>query len=129
MSSLLLIGTVGVAADFHICQGKVKTMSLFGDAEKCSAIETGSICLLDTSSAVSKKPCCSDKAIYEDASFQSDVVNHLPLAQKNCCKIPFERAALKITSISQNKKIWVIPDPPIVRQNKHIVIAHQAFLI
>jgi hypothetical protein len=128
MSILILIGTVGISADFHICQGKVKTFSFFGEAEKCTDMESQIHCIKSSDRQVTKEECCTNEALYSTASFQSetDVINtsqtitihpHYPIKNTN----------LVASNLQVNE--WQVPHPPLIRQQSSFVIAYQNFLI
>ena len=128
MSILILIGTIGISADFHICQGKVKTFSFFGQAEKCTDMESQIHCTKSTEKQVSKKKCCTNETLYSTASFQSEkgvistsqtvfIAPHYPIKNTN----------LVASNLQVNK--WQVPLPPLIRQQNSLVIAYQNFLI
>ncbi|MFT4875633.1 MAG: hypothetical protein ACI9AU_000263 [Bacteroidia bacterium] len=128
MSILILIGTVGISADFHICQGKVKTFSFFGEAEQCSDMESQIHCPKSTDKQVTKKKCCTNETLYNTASFQSEadvistsqtiiMAHHYPIKNTN----------LVASNLQVNR--WQFPHPPLIRQQSSLVIAYQSFLI
>lgn len=128
MSISILTGTIGISADFHICQGKVKTFSFFGEAKKCTDMEADILCTKSTEIQVNKKECCTNETLYSATSFQSeaDVTNtsqtitihpHYPIKNTN----------LVASNLQVNE--WKVTHPPLIRQQSSLVIAYQNFLI
>jgi hypothetical protein len=130
MSILILIGTVGISADFHICQGKVKTFSFFGQAEKCSDMEMEAdiLCPKSTDRQINKKECCTNETLYSTASFQSEV-EVINTSQTIIIHphYPIKRTPLVASNLQVNG--WQVPPPPLIRQKSSLVIAYQNFLI
>jgi hypothetical protein len=131
LSGIVLIGSVGVSLDFHICQGKVKTFSIFGIAESCSAMEMNSKC--DSSSeesAFTRKKCCSNESVYSSVSFQTDMSLDSP-KQKGAtthsphATIDYHRKEITLSNSTKT----VIPDPPVIRHRSSDIIVCQTFLI
>lgn len=128
VSILILMGTIGVSADFHICQGKVKTFSFFGQAEKCSPMESKIHCIKSNERQLNKKKCCTNEAFYSTASFQSEA-NAITTSQtlSIAAHYPINNTNLVALSIQVNR--WQFHHPPLIRQQSSLVIAYQSFLI
>ena len=128
MSILILIGTTGISADFHICQGKVKTFSFFGEAEQCSDMESPIHCTKSTERQVNKKKCCTNEAFYSTASFQSEAgaITTSPIISITPHYL-INNTNLAALSLQVNR--WQFPHPPLIRQQSSLVIAYQSFLI
>jgi hypothetical protein len=128
MSIAILLGTVGVSADFHICQGKIKTFSFLGQAEQCSKMESSVTCEKSNQMQVHKKKCCSNSTIYGATSFQAEVnaivTSPLATVQPHYLNKPITHVAIILPQTR-----WEIHTPPLIRQQASLVIAYQNFLI
>ncbi|PCJ64552.1 MAG: hypothetical protein COA58_12490 [Bacteroidetes bacterium] len=128
LSVIVLSGSIGININFHICQDKVKTFSLFGQAEQCFAMEENIPCKTSKSSTeLQRKKCCSNLSIYEKVSIQTDIL--IQTSSKNLVlkTNPFQTTENWIINrpVLSN---WFHPPPP-RRQDTSINILHQTFLI
>lgn len=125
MSLLVLLGTVGIQADFHVCQGNIKAFSLWGDAQKCSPLELNEACTHDHT--VAKTKCCNDKEVFSSTTFQTDI------APYGIIKTSFE--ALLYSNVSPilvktaPKTTNLALPPPLIPLQKSLIIAFQQFII
>lgn len=128
MSMVILIGSIGISADFHICQDTVKSFSFFGEAEKCSDMEYASFCKKTDNTEVSRKKCCSNESVYSQASFQSETGNisslsfsEKPTTYLSCIQTP--------VLVCPETRWSPYCNTPHIRQHVSLVIAYQNFLI
>ena len=127
---LVLIGSVGISADFHICQNKIKSVCFFGDAKKCSSLEVDFVCKTnDSKPKVEKKKCCSNESIYSTASFQSEVssvVCQNPIFKKH---VPLAKGSSLMKKPLCSWTDYKIPEPPLIEIRESLEVAYQSFLI
>jgi hypothetical protein len=69
LALMMLVPTSGFAVDFHICQGKVKSFTIFGKAKGCSKMADGVKCTESPKKnmhqdGINKKPCCENETIF-----------------------------------------------------------------
>lgn len=66
LAQLLLLGSVGVTVNRHFCQGELKAIALFGEAEKCHREQARTHCPFHPPAAEveedGKKGCCDDES-------------------------------------------------------------------
>ncbi len=56
---LFLVSSLGITINAHICQGKIKSIAFFQDAEQCGMSSKGVSCENTThSNGINKTPCC-----------------------------------------------------------------------
>jgi hypothetical protein len=128
LSISILVGTIGISANFHICQGKVKTFSFFSQAEQCSPMELVSPCKKSTDKGVNKKKCCNNETIYGTASFETNIdLNSDYQTTKINTQYP-NSSSNKVAAVSKQNR-WGIHTPPFIRQQGSLIIAYQNFLI
>jgi hypothetical protein len=128
LSAFVLFGTFGINLDLHLCQGKIKTFSFFGEAQKCVEMEESTICEVpNANELVQKQKCCSDAQVYSQASFQSDVFLHLQVASFNAelAIHPLQNPAW----INFGESDTSLYPPPNDCGKQSILILHQTFLI
>ncbi len=74
---MLLVAPAGLAIDVHICKGAVKSISLFGTAQDCTAAtDVIAQCPADTKKIetpvqISKAPCCANHSFFSKADIHS----------------------------------------------------------
>ncbi|NJC25840.1 HYC_CC_PP family protein [Neolewinella antarctica] len=66
LAFLVLIGSVGLPVSRHFCMGELKSVAIFGEAEKCHEEQQKAHCPFHPAptaddSATDKKDCCSDE--------------------------------------------------------------------
>ncbi|MFT5513452.1 MAG: hypothetical protein ACI8SE_001860 [Bacteroidia bacterium] len=69
--SLLIIiafASIGFNVNAHICQGKVKTIAIFIEAQACEAMESGSCTEVPPLSGINRVPCCNNLHFCSDVS-------------------------------------------------------------
>lgn len=113
----------------HLCQGKVKTISLIGKAPKCVGMDEGSICKTDIGpTSFTKKKCCSDAALSFETSTKEIRVTSInnETVQLVVGINPYHN----ITSNSTLKSniVRYIP-PPDDNAGRTLLVRHQTFLI
>ncbi len=79
LALLVIVSTVSVNVDFHICQGDVKASSVFGVAEGCSKYEdTNFAAKYSDNLSISKTPCCKNQdIIYQTGFFSNPVIEFI----------------------------------------------------
>lgn len=131
LSGIVLMGSVGVSIDFHICQGKIKTFSFFGDAKTCSVLETKTVChFSDKGEAFQRKKCCSNESVYGSVSMQTDL--HSDLSNQEIVKNHIQHCVTNshiIKVFLQPFSLWEITKPPGSKLKSSINIVYQTFLI
>ncbi len=128
MSLLVLIGTIGIQADFHICQGNIKTFSFWGNAQKCSPMELKTACEHNFDHTITKKKCCNDEEMFNSTSFQTE------FSARGSVNKSFEVAlnayvSNHVLKIAPTVATWTLPPPPLIGQQKSLIIAFQQYLI
>jgi hypothetical protein len=66
LATLVLIGSVGLPVNRHFCMGELKSVAIFGEAEKCHKDQAKKQCPLHPAPAEEKvdgkkKNCCNDE--------------------------------------------------------------------
>ena len=128
MSIAILLGTIGISADFHICQGKVKTFSFFSSAEQCSEMESRLTCKTSNKKQVDKKKCCSNESVYGATSFETniDLKSDYQTIKINT---QYPNSSINTVAAVSKQNGWEIHNPPFIRQQGSLIIAYQTFLI
>ncbi len=128
LSVVFLLSTFGVSLDLHLCQGKIKTFSFLGDAQKCAEMDENTQCESpDFAEAIQKKKCCSDANIYAQASFQTDILTHFEVKNFDFVVVPYPIQAVSLCK-AEVSDTWMYP-PPNDCGKQSILILHQTFLI
>jgi len=70
MIAILLCSTIGISLDMHFCQGNIKSIGFYTDANECGMYQEHSQCAMDESEQISRIPCCSDSYTF----FQNQIV-------------------------------------------------------
>jgi len=78
---LMVTSSVSFSMDLHLCQGHIKSVSLFGEAKACYPNEQlehcgHQICTrdIDKHTSISKKPCCiNDTLIFQSLEYQASL--------------------------------------------------------
>ena len=89
LAGIILITSVGVTFDMHLCGDKVKSISVFKKASTCNIMTTGAKvedCSTDatsksdkTTTSITERSCCSNLTIF----CQNDVLEHKNLVEAN----------------------------------------------
>ena len=75
---LMLLSGISVNLDFHLCQGKVKSLGIFAEANVCRMAKSQNTCLETGANGWNKTNCCKDVnlAYHSNAfDFSSEVLN------------------------------------------------------
>ena len=129
LCSIVLFSSFGLTLNMHLCQGKVKTISLLGEAQKCIGMDEGDICMTDNSpTSFTKKKCCSDASFKPETTDQnilveSSRVHHLVLGVN-----PYEKLVPTSNPILESNIVRYIP-PPDDNAGRTLLVLHQTFLI
>ena len=66
LAILVLLGSAGVTVNRHFCMGKLKSVAIFGEAEKCHKEQTKKSCpfhpAVEEQPEGKKKGCCDDES-------------------------------------------------------------------
>jgi hypothetical protein len=84
MIAILLCSTIGISLDMHFCQGNIKSIGFYTDANECGMYQEQSNCTKDEESSLSKIPCCTDSYTFLQnpvVEKQSKTVSHVPISQ------------------------------------------------
>ena len=78
LCSIVLLSSFGLTLNMHLCQGKVKTISFLGEAQKCVEMNEMDHCKIESKSvSFTKKKCCSDASVKAETSTQNiPVINN-----------------------------------------------------
>jgi hypothetical protein len=89
---LMLLTSVGVNLDFHICQGKVKSFGIFAEAYDCDmALKEGKCSTRNSKQGWNKARCCSDlNLVYNSNEFEqnNDVLGHINTQLPEVIELP-----------------------------------------
>lgn len=113
----------------HLCQGKVKTISFLGDAQKCVKMNEMAICKTENLPfSITKKKCCTDASFKSETSAQNILVvnsqvNHLVLGIN-----PYAKSVSASTPEIDSDINHYTP-PPEEHSGRTLLVLHQAFLI
>lgn len=138
LAFLMFFTSTGFSMDVHYCQGKVKTISLFGKAKACSANEAAT-CYHRTSSSVDKqnlqtsvkkKKCCHNQNMatgsFEFEGTSSDLITLQDVQFEFI--VAFVAAFVEHHSVLTNDYVsFNIHQIPIPDQDLHVL--YQSFLI
>ena len=129
LCSIVLFSSFGFTLNMHLCQGKVKTISFIGEAQKCIEMKESDICdSKNNPVSLTKKKCCSDASIKAESSTQNipvitNQVQNLVLGIN-----PYEK--LVATIIPKIKSdIFNYKPPPDEQTGRVLLVLHQTFLI
>ncbi len=71
LCSIVLFSSFGLTLNLHLCQGKVKTFSFIGEAQKCVEMNENDVCNSKKNPfALTKKKCCTEASIKAETSTQ-----------------------------------------------------------
>lgn len=126
---LMILSGVGLNADFHICQGTVKSFALFGEAKSCSGMKGG--CSENKQSeGFNRKPCCShQQLVYSSPDFR--LVNGVNVSESvgELVTLPFCISFVDkfYASIEDTRFSYWRPPPDLVVRD--IIVLNESFLI
>jgi hypothetical protein len=128
LMALTLVGSIGVNADFHICQNKVKDIAILDLADGCSEMETMFSCAVTNANAtaVEKAKCCSNEHIFAKASFEN--IQVMEDIHFESIAIPFFTSQVHL-ELHQGASTNYSEMPPTWRVSSGLHIAFQQFLI
>jgi hypothetical protein len=138
MANLMFTSSVSFSLDMHLCQGNIKSISLFGKAKSCCAKENRNQCnkrqnQCDYNSGQyqswAQKPCCTNNTIvFQSLTYQADQNlpgDERPIAPNLCNSIAFD--AFKPHKLSSHSFRNFHPHkPPLPEQDLRILF--QSFL-
>jgi len=139
LALLMLLTSLGFHLDAHFCQGKLKSLSLFGKAKNCYELaggmtkETCSKHVQDHSEVpgdqVNQKACCTDHSLYVQS-------------QQNPVNVSFDAQTIELTqqfiiaftlAFFSNEQVEntspLLAQDKIPRFSKDIYVLNQAFLL
>jgi hypothetical protein len=124
----LLFGSFGFTLDLHLCQGKIKTFNLFGEAQKCVEMDENTVCKSANSSPIiSKRKCCTDASVYSKTVVESDIISsqieNLVLGVNPYSQLKTETSIQTIIFTSHYHP------PPENKSGRTILVLNQTFLI
>ena len=127
----ILMVTIGVALDFHICHGEIKSIGVFEKANVCSNMGTNSSCDSTKESnenGLSQESCCRNEQVLCSVNIESSVRVYAENVSQDIVGFdliifPFRKT---ITIDKYTKAIPLLRPPPI---EKDISILFQTFLI
>ncbi|MBK8503528.1 MAG: hypothetical protein IPL46_15730 [Saprospiraceae bacterium] len=83
LAALMFTSSVSFSMDMHVCQGHIKSFSLFGTAKACSSNEESNLCKNPQQTCTqeggihhsfSKKPCCVNASmIFQSLQYQASL--------------------------------------------------------
>lgn len=129
LSIALLIGSIGISLDLHLCQGKVKTYSLIGEAKTCGEMDKNTFCekAADTPTFTRKK-CCTDASLYAKSTVVSEIAISDNTLKKHRSISAYALAVVPSTTLPQLHTNQYKP-PPEEWSDRSILLFHQAFLL
>ena len=123
----MLLSSTGVSVDFHVCQNKIKSFSIFGEAKKCSAMEKSNSCSSQPQDhAVSKTKCCTNTSIHKSATLDTDI--QVPKSTKTTSDTILASEQC-YTALSYQVTPHIINPPPVKHRSQDVIVANQVFLI
>ncbi len=131
LALIVLVASIGIALDFHVCQGKIKSIGVFEKATACSSMGTNTSC--DKSikfyrDGFSQESCCRNNLLL----CKINIENSNPTISENNVYNPmcfYIEDNIKGNVIIPSTTIGAIPllrPPPI---EKDFSILFQTFLI
>ncbi len=129
LSSLVLFSSFGLTLNMHLCQGKVKTISLLGEAKKCIGMDEGSTCKTDESPvSITKKKCCSDASFKPETSSQNILVVNSQVDYLVLGINPYAKL-IPASTPEIDSDINLYTPPPEEHRGRTLLVLHQIFLI
>jgi hypothetical protein len=125
----MLFGSFGFTIDMHICQGKVKAVSVMGEAPKCLNMEVGNFCKpTDAFTTIAKTKCCSNASFHSEFSVATEMEFSSELPNLVLGINPYFLVAAEIP-FQKKEQTDSYHSPPDSWQGKTMLILHQTFLI
>lgn len=129
LCSIALFGSVGFTLNVHFCQGKVKTVSFLGEAQKCLEMNESDVCKTENSPvSITKKKCCSDASFKSETSSQNIPLVNSQVDNRVLGINPFAKLIPASTSAVDSKINHYTP-PPDEHRGRTLLVLHQKFLI
>jgi len=127
--ALTLVGSVGVNADFHICQNKVKAIAILDLADGCSEMETAITCDVASSdeAAIAKQKCCTNEHVFAKASFEN--VQAMGDFQIESFAVSLFANLVSVELPKENTQTYSKKPPTLWQVSSGLHIAFQQFLI
>jgi hypothetical protein len=126
VASLILISTIGVNLELHVCNNTVKDYSFIGNAEACGEMEAQ--CTTESLPiGINKAPCCTNENIYSPSVFYS---NTSLIQEKTNVEfiVPFAlETKTFLVKLTQTSNYLLRPPPDLNGPDANIL--HQSFLI
>ena len=93
LAFIVLVTSVGIALDFHMCQGELKSIGVFEEAIACSNMEFNSSCDSPSKSqndALSPEPCCKNSQFFSKLNIEKSEQAVFELKHQNLLALNFE---------------------------------------
>ena len=126
LSILVLLGSIGVQVNMHICQENVRDYSFLSEAKKCDTMKKGACSTTPSQHGIHKENCCQESSIYEVVPFPSQIAFYHLFAHTGIATYTTTLSAL---TTSPKKTVQWTKEPPPLLSQKSIIIRHQVFLI
>jgi hypothetical protein len=129
LCSIVLFSSFGLTLNMHLCQGKVKTFSFIGEAQKCVEMNENDVCNSKKNPfALTKRKCCTEASIKAETSTQD-----IPVINKQVQKLVlvFNSYVNLIASITPAIKsdINQYHTPPPELSGRTLLVFYQTYLI
>lgn len=125
-SILVLITSVGVNVNLHLCQDQIKSANFLGHAEGCSEAEVVcEITLATTNPSIERTPCCKNLQIFGKTTFEQ--VHQITIELQNffLLDLPNLHSQAKYILTDFSEGIIAFHPPP----EEDMLILYQQFLI
>ena len=129
LGSAVLFSSFGLTVSMHLCQGKVKTISFVGEAQKCIEMKESDVCISKNSPvSLTKKNCCSDASFKAETSTQNIPVITSQVENLVLGINPYVKLVSTIIPEINSDIVHYNP-PPDKRVGRALLVLHQTFLI
>lgn len=125
---ILLLTSIGLKVNTHVCQGSLKSIGLFVKAKACSTMGESSCTNKSHADGFNRKPCCTDMSFmtpvskYETNQFTTSETKGIT------DKVFFKILAVLRTQSNTPSMVMFKDDPPDIG-NQNVQTMFQVFLI
>ena len=120
---LMLLTSLSINLDFHLCQGKVKSLGIYAEANSCPMAMSESACSRSGREGWNRTNCCEDlNLVYYSGAFDHNSNLQSPQDAK-CVPITFYRTNYAIKGAHVPVKKYIdYPPPDPVSVDLHILL-------
>ncbi|PCJ64352.1 MAG: hypothetical protein COA58_13440 [Bacteroidetes bacterium] len=129
LCSVVLFSSFGLTVNIHLCQDKMKTFSLLGEAQKCLEMTDNSICKTpNLTESITTKKCCSETSVQVKALTETDIVISFQTENLVLGLNPYPRIVGDMPTGIEESTCFYRP-PPDNKNGRILLVLHQTFLI